>query len=45
MNPFESFSCSLNVSGNAAIPATMAMIMKASEMMDQMTPQHCEEPP
>jgi hypothetical protein len=45
MNFFESSSCSLNVSGKAAIPAIMPPIMKTREIMDQITPQHCEEPP
>lgn len=45
MNFFDSSSWSLNDFGNAAIPAMMPATMKRSEMMDQMTPQHCEEPP
>ena len=45
MKPCESFSCSLHVSWKAAIPATIDMIMSASEIMDQMIPQQCEEPP
>lgn len=42
---FESSACSWNDSGNAAMPATMPTAMKASEMKDQITPQHCDEPP
>jgi hypothetical protein len=41
----ESSLCCAAVCGNAAIPATIPHAMKPSEMMDQMTPQHCEEPP
>ena len=41
----ESFSCWLNDSGNAAIPATIPAIMNTRDTMDQITPQHCEEPP
>ena len=42
---FESDSCSANVSGKAAIPAMIPPTMKIREMMDQITPQHCEDPP
>jgi len=45
MNFLESSSCSLNDSGNAAIPATIPATMKITDTMDQITPQHCEEPP
>lgn len=45
MKCFESFSCWLQLSGNAAMPATMPAAIKISEMMDQMTPQHWLEPP
>jgi hypothetical protein len=41
----ESSPCWLNDSGNAAIPATIPAIMNTRDMMDQTTPQHCEEPP
>ena len=41
----ESSCCWLNDSGNAAIPPTIPAIMNTRDMMDQMTPQHCEEPP
>ena len=41
----ESSCCWLNVSGNAAIPPTIPAIMSTRDMMDQITPQHCEEPP
>jgi hypothetical protein len=41
----ESSCCWLNDSGNAAIPATIPAIMNIRDMMDQITPQHCEEPP
>src|SRR5437763_6846821 len=37
--------CWLNDSGNAAIPPTIPAIMNIRDMMDQITPQHCEEPP
>jgi len=41
----ELSSCWLSDSGNAAIPATMLAAMKIKDTMDQITPQHCEEPP
>jgi hypothetical protein len=41
----ESSCCWVNDSGNAAIPATIPAIMNIRDMMDQITPQHCEEPP
>jgi hypothetical protein len=41
----ESSSCWLNDSGNAAIPAMIPAIMNTRDTMDQITPQHCEEPP
>lgn len=41
----ESFSCSLNDSRNAAIAAMIAIAMNAREINDQITPQHCEDPP
>jgi hypothetical protein len=41
----ESSLCWAADCGNAAIPATMPQAMKPSEMMDQMTPQHWDEPP
>jgi hypothetical protein len=45
MNFFESSSCSLNDSGKAAIPAMIPQIINTKDIMDQITPQHCEEPP
>lgn len=45
MNFFDSSSWSLNDFGKAAMPATMPQTMNRSEMIDQMTPQHWEEPP
>jgi hypothetical protein len=45
MKPEESCSCCANDCGKAAMPATMPAAMKTSDMMDQMTPQHCDEPP
>jgi hypothetical protein len=41
----ESSSCWLNDSRKAAIPPTIPAIMNIRDMMDQITPQHCEEPP
>jgi hypothetical protein len=41
----ESSCCWLNDSGNAAIPPTIPAVMNTRDMMDQITPQHCEEPP
>lgn len=45
MKFFESLCCSLQLSGNAAMPATMPAAMNSTEMMDQVTPQHWLEPP
>jgi hypothetical protein len=45
MTFFESSSCWVEDSGNAANPARMPPIMKTNETIDQITPQHCEEPP
>lgn len=45
MNFLESSSCWLADSGNAAIPAIIPKIMRTSDIIDQSTPQHCEEPP
>jgi hypothetical protein len=41
----ESFCCCACVSGNAAMPAIMPTAMNKIEMIDQITPQHCDEPP
>lgn len=40
MNFFESSSCWLADSGNAARPAIIPTIMRSRDMMDQITPQH-----
>lgn len=40
----SSFCCAVD-SGNAAMPEMMPATMKMSEMKDQTTPQHCDEPP
>ena len=41
----ESCLCCVADSGKAAMPAMMPATMKIKETRDQMTPQHCEEPP
>jgi len=45
INFFESSCCWLDDSGNAAIPAMIAATMNRMETIDQITPQHCEDPP
>lgn len=45
MKCFESSCCWLNDFGNAAMPPTIPTAIKHNEMMDQITPQHCDEPP
>ena len=45
MNFLESFSCSLHDSWNAAMPAMIEKIISASDIIDQMAPQQCEDPP
>jgi hypothetical protein len=45
MNFLESSSCWVADSGKAASPAIMPPIMKTNDTIDQITPQHCEEPP
>lgn len=45
MNSFESFSCCDELSGKAAMPITIPAAIKQTEMIDQITPQHCDDPP
>jgi hypothetical protein len=45
MNFFESSSCWVDDSGNAAIAATIARAMNIRDIILQVIPQHFEEPP
>lgn len=41
----ESALCSSSVCGNAAIPARMPPTINTNDTIDQITPQHCDDPP
>lgn len=45
MNFSESVCCWLKDSWNAAMPPMIPIAMKTKEIIDQMIPQHREEPP
>lgn len=45
INFFESASCWENDWWNTAMPATIPATMNRSDIMDQITPQHWEDPP
>ena len=41
----ESALCSSSVCGNAAIPAMIPATINNTDTIDQITPQHCDDPP
>lgn len=45
MKPWLSFCCCSKSCGKAANAAMIPQAIKTKETIDQITPQHCEEPP